>query len=147
MERIFWFIAAVDLIGIGFVLWVKWLMNRDYGLPSINPDSIPAMPECKPPKTERPKFLKGPAKREWERLAPLLYEKGVLTTWDMATFAQYCWHWGEWYSLGQAIKKANGATKASEGKKLDLLVHMQLKVLAACRSLATELGMTMNDHE
>ena len=52
MECILWFIAAVDLMGIGFVLWVKWWMNRDYGLPSINPDSIPAMPECKPQKGE-----------------------------------------------------------------------------------------------
>ncbi|HEG42610.1 MAG TPA: phage terminase small subunit P27 family [Phycisphaerales bacterium] len=113
---------------------------------------------------ERPKILKGPAKTEWERLAPLLYEKGVLTTWDMAAFAQYCFHWGEWYSLGQAIKKAKGAKKASDGQKaepgkkdlrtrytaktskggecLDVLVQAQFKALAACRSLATEFGLT-----
>lgn len=101
---------------------------------------------------ERPTFLTGPAKKEWGRLALLLYEKGVLTTWDLTTFAQYCWHWGEWVSLGRAIKKAKGdkkdlrtrytATTSKGGECLDVLVQAQFKALAACRSLATEFGLT-----
>lgn len=109
---------------------------------------------------ERPKFLIGAAKKEWERLAPLLIEKGVLTTWDMAAFAQYCWHWGEWVSLGRAIKKGKWvggktdgeikkdmrtrytARTSKGGECLDVLVQAQFKALAACRSLATEFGLT-----
>ncbi len=109
---------------------------------------------------ERPKFLKGPAKKEWERLAPLLYEKGVLTTWDLGAFAQYCWHWGEWVSLCQAIKKGKWVGGKEDGKIkkdmrtrytartskggecLDVLVQAQIKALNACRSLATEFGLT-----
>ena len=101
---------------------------------------------------ERPKFLTGPAKKEWERLAPILYEKGVLTTWDMTTFAQYCFHWGEWVSLGRAIKKAKAGKKdlrsrytaitSKGGECLDVLVQAQLKALAASRSMAIEFGLT-----
>lgn len=100
----------------------------------------------------RPKFLTGPAKKEWERLGPLLIEKGVLTTWDVAAFTQYCWHWGEWVSLGRAVKKAkNGmkdlrsrytSTTSKGGECLDVLVQAQFKALVACRSLATEFGLT-----
>ncbi|HEG43360.1 MAG TPA: hypothetical protein ENH94_04850 [Phycisphaerales bacterium] len=56
MECIFWCIAAVDLMGICLVLWVQWRMNIGRGLPSIDPDSIPPMPECKPPKPESPRI-------------------------------------------------------------------------------------------
>lgn len=101
---------------------------------------------------ERPKFLTGPAKIEWERLAPLLYEKGVLTTWDLAAFTMYCVELGEYVSLCRAIKKAkDGKTdmqsrytsKTSKGGEcLAVLVQARFKALAACRSMATEFGLT-----
>ncbi|HEG43230.1 MAG TPA: P27 family phage terminase small subunit, partial [Phycisphaerales bacterium] len=78
--------------------------------------------------------------------------KEVLTTWDLTTFAQYCWHWGEWRALCSAIKKAKEgkkdlrsrytATTSKGGECLDVLVQAQFKTLAICRSLATEFGLT-----
>ncbi len=52
MEGIFWFIAVMDLAGICLVLWFRRRMEAGHGLPSIDPDSIPATPKCKLPKKE-----------------------------------------------------------------------------------------------
>ena len=48
-------------------------------------ESVPAkgMPAC-------PDWLMPEAKKEWERLAKLMNQMGVLTEVDMAAFAAYC---------------------------------------------------------
>lgn len=38
----------------------------------------------------RPRWLQGEARRVWERLAPDLVRKGVLTSWDVDSFAAFC---------------------------------------------------------
>lgn len=67
-------------------------------------EPIPAkgMPEC-------PDWLLPEAKKEWERLADLMNQMGVLTEVDMAAFAAYC----------QSYIKV---TKAKSKEKIDGIV-------------------------
>jgi len=57
-------------------------------LPGNEPQPSPAMPACPP-------FLKGAARKEWQRLAPQLNTLGLLTQADRAEFAAYCIFWGQ----------------------------------------------------
>ena len=54
-------------------------------------EPIPAkgMPNC-------PEWLMPEAKKEWERLADLMNQMGVLTEVDMAAFAAYCQSYARW---------------------------------------------------
>lgn len=42
-------------------------------------------------KVERPDWIEGWAQQTWDRLAPDLAAKKVLTGWDVELFARYCW--------------------------------------------------------
>ena len=61
-------------------------------------EPIPAkgMPEC-------PEWLLPEAKREWERLADLMNQMGVLTEVDMAAFAAYCQSYARWKEAQEHI--------------------------------------------
>lgn len=50
MESIFWFIAVMDLVAICLVLYIRWRMQGDPGVPSLLYSNIPPMPKCKAPK-------------------------------------------------------------------------------------------------
>ena len=42
-----------------------------------------------------PSFIKGPARKEWKRVAAELYQLGLLTHIDRAALAGYCIAWGQ----------------------------------------------------
>ena len=44
----------------------------------------------KPSRPRCPAYLKGPAKRAWEQIVPLLQDMGVLTRLDRSALARYC---------------------------------------------------------
>ncbi len=52
------------------------------------PKPAAALPAC-------PAFIKGAARKEWQRLAPELYQLGLLTRLDRAALAAYCIAWGQ----------------------------------------------------
>lgn len=56
------------------------------------PTSKTAIPEI-------PKFLKNEARKEWNRLAPLLAKSRCLTEWDRSLLAAYCFEWGIYAGL------------------------------------------------
>jgi P27 family predicted phage terminase small subunit len=62
--------------------------------PKIN-SSIPEMPA----------HLNTYAKKEWQRIAPILERIGILTEIDMAALAGYCQSYGRWVQVEQNIKK------------------------------------------
>ncbi len=43
-----------------------------------------------------PSHLNEPAKTEWRRIAPVLYEAGLITHIDRALLAAYCQNYGRW---------------------------------------------------
>ena len=61
-------------------------------------EPVPAkgMPDC-------PEWLLPEAKKEWERLADLMNQMGVLTEVDMAAFAAYCQSYARWKEAQEHI--------------------------------------------
>jgi P27 family predicted phage terminase small subunit len=59
------------------------VVNNDYKPPENTPKPAAQMP--KPPK-----WLLPAAKREWKRVAPALFKRGLLTELDRQALAQYC---------------------------------------------------------
>lgn len=61
-------------------------------------EPVPAkgMPTC-------PDWLMPEAKKEWERLAELMNQMGVLTEVDMAAFAAYCQSYARWKEAQEHI--------------------------------------------
>jgi P27 family predicted phage terminase small subunit len=60
-----------------------------------------------------PRYLKGNAKREWQRVAGLLEEQGVLKEIDQSLLASYCQMFAHWRASEADIAK-NGLVLAVE---------------------------------
>lgn len=73
-------------------------------------EPVPAkgMPAC-------PDWLMPEAKKEWERLAKLMNQMGVLTEVDMAAFAAYCQSYARWKEAQEHIWEKQGHLLATEG--------------------------------
>lgn len=73
-------------------------------------EPIPAkgMPEC-------PDWLLPEAKKEWERLADLMNQMGVLTEVDMAAFAAYCQSYARWKEAQEHITSDGSTFETDKG--------------------------------
>lgn len=56
------------------------------------------MPAC-------PSFVKGAARREWQRLAPEIFQLGLLTRLDRAALSAYCVAWGQLEEVEQELSR------------------------------------------
>lgn len=61
-------------------------------------------PKPKPIAPERPSWLTGEAKREWERIVPELERVGLLTMVDGAALANYCQWWAIYVQAAKELK-------------------------------------------
>ena len=83
--------------------------------PEITPAEVSVQP---------PDHLDEEARKEWERLIPILTASRLLTTGDLVIFALYCYYWSEWkrqciemetnvvrgpYRITKGNKKADGS--------------------------------------
>ena len=75
-------------------------------LNSKEPVPAKGIPAC-------PDWLMPKAKKEWERLAELMNQMGVLTEVDMAAFAAYCQSYARWKEAQEHIN-SEGATYETE---------------------------------
>ena len=73
-------------------------------------EPVPAkgIPDC-------PEWLLPEAKKEWERLADLMNQMGVLTEVDMAAFAGYCQAYARWKAAEEFISKHGAIVKTPSG--------------------------------
>ena len=73
-------------------------------------EPIPAkgMPNC-------PEWLMPEAKKEWERLADLMNQMGVLTEVDMAAFAAYCQSYARWKEAQEHITSEGSTFETDKG--------------------------------
>ena len=73
-------------------------------------EPIPAkgMPEC-------PQWLLAEAKKEWERLADLMNQMGVLTEVDMAAFAAYFQSYARWKEAQEHITSEGSTFETDKG--------------------------------
>ena len=66
------------------------------------------MPDC-------PKWLLPEAKKEWQRLAKLMNQMGVLTEVDMAAFAAYCQSYARWKEAQEHIDESGSTFETDKG--------------------------------
>lgn len=73
-------------------------------------EPVPAkgMPDC-------PEWLLPEAKKEWERLADLMNQMGVLTEVDMAAFAAYCQSYARWKEAQEHIDSEGSTFETDKG--------------------------------
>jgi len=62
-----------------------------------------------------PRDLKGIAKKEWQRLAPTLTEKGLLGDEALATFEAYCVAYDRWKTAEATVAKQGLIFKTKSG--------------------------------
>jgi len=62
-------------------------------------------PKAKTNVPKCPNDIKGIARKEWQRLAPTLTEKGLLGAEALATFEAYCTAYGRWKEAEAAVAK------------------------------------------
>jgi len=105
-------------------------LNKD------EPQPMPALLKC-------PTHLHAEARKEWQRLAPQLYELGLLTELDHAALEMLCWSWSVWVKASQqlvaeglTVVDRNGVTRVSPWLKIEAEAQKQLRALCA------EFGMT-----
>lgn len=55
------------------------------------------------------------AKKEWERLAELMNQMGVLTEVDMAAFAAYCQSYARWKEAQEHITSGGSTFETDKG--------------------------------
>lgn len=60
-----------------------------------------------------PSFLSTYAKKEWKRLAPIVFKLGLLTKGDYSAFAAYCQNYHRWIVAEKEIRKRKGMTTSS----------------------------------
>ena len=65
-------------------------------LPTNELDPEPFLAPC-------PTFIKGAGRKEWKRLAPELYNLGLLTKIDQAALAAYCSSFGLWLKVEREL--------------------------------------------
>ena len=86
--------------------------------------------------SEPPTWLSADAQAEWRRAMPMLIERKILTTADMATFENYC------LSIGR-VREAERDLQACDDPELKVkMFRVQDKAMQSARLLAAELGMT-----
>ena len=90
---------------------------------------------------ERPKFLKKEAKKEWNRIAPLLEQQRCLTEIDRALLSAYCMEWQIYVELCRKIKQHTIYT-ISGNLVQDPQIAIKNKALENLRKLAAEFGMS-----
>ena len=92
---------------------------------------------------EAPAWLDPAAREEWQRLAPLLGQLGVVTATDADVLAAYCEAWVTWKQA--TLKLRQGGLIVTTGKG-DRVVSPYVKIahhaMALCARLLVELGMT-----
>lgn len=77
-------------------------------LNTLEPVPANGMPAC-------PDWLMPEAKKEWNRLAELMNQMGVLTEVDMAAFAAYCQSYARWKEAQEHIDSGGSTFETEKG--------------------------------
>lgn len=103
-------------------------------------------PALKTGKPHAPKELAGLAKREWDRVAKMLHDVGLLTTVDRAALASYCIAWQRLVEAEEDLTE-NGlvisvATEHGVKRIKNPAWSIQKEAMGEIRAWASEFGMT-----
>ena len=113
-------------------------------LPTNEPRPLESLPSC-------PTFIKGAARREWNRITPQLYVLGLLTRIDRSALAAYCQAYGRWDEASRQIEKlgkvSHGRLKylyrtSNDNLVMNPLLSVLNKAVEQMRQFLAEFGMT-----
>jgi len=102
------------------------------------------IPDC-------PSHLDSVAKKEWERVAPMLVKLGLLTEMDRPALAAYCQLYSRWVAIEEEMEESkllmlkhtvDGAGNEHVETKQNPLVIMSRQILKEIRAFCVEFGMT-----
>jgi P27 family predicted phage terminase small subunit len=109
--------------------------RRNPGEPEINPE-IPPMPG----------HLSDEARAEWERMAKPLFDLGLLTPVDMASFAAYCQAYGRWAQAETKLKTEGLTVTTTNGNHIqNPLVGIANQAMEHMRKHLANFGMSPAD--
>lgn len=85
---------------------------------------------------EAPAWLSEEARKEWDRVLPILTERRILTVADLGGLENYC------ICIGR-VRDTEAAIQTEADTEVMLkLIRVQDKAMASARLLAAELGLT-----
>jgi P27 family predicted phage terminase small subunit len=100
------------------------------------PYKDPVTPDC-------PEWLSQDARAEWERLEPVIVERGLLGRVDRSAFAIYCQLVGIWKLTSEVMNSQELITAGCEGQpKLNPLARYQAEVMDRIRQFSEQFGFT-----
>jgi P27 family predicted phage terminase small subunit len=100
------------------------------------PDPALAIPTCPPHLSEE-------AKKEWERVTPMLEKLGLLSQIDCAALSLYCQAWGRWVEAEEALRTYGVMVKSPNGFPMQSpYLAVANRAMEQIRAMLTEFGMS-----
>jgi P27 family predicted phage terminase small subunit len=92
---------------------------------------------------QAPERLNDVAKAEWDRIAPELYNLGLLTKIDTAALEAYCSAYARWLEAEDKIRELGMLVKAPSGYPIQTpYLSIANKAIEQIKAFLTEFGMT-----
>lgn len=92
---------------------------------------------------EPPTHLAAEALEEWQRIAPLLVEEGLLTNLDRAGLAAYCVAYGRWVEAEEHVRKLGVLVKSPGGFPIHSpYLSIANRAMEQMHRLLAEFGMS-----
>lgn len=89
-----------------------------------------------------PAWLSKEAKAEWRRVAPILFNRRILTHADLGTLESYCTATGTVRDMQRRINQDGAIVSTEKGPKRHPALGVQNAAMMQARLLANELGLT-----
>lgn len=89
-----------------------------------------------------PEWLSDDARKEWDRVLPVLLERRILTDADLGSLENYCAAIGQVREAQREINKRGILISNPRGTKKNPAVTVQSDAMTRARLLAAELGLT-----
>ena len=101
-----------------------------------DPDKSPVCPDA-------PEHLSDAAKAEWGRMAPSLYDIGLLTKIDVSALEAYCTAYARWVEAEDKIRAHGMIVKSPKGYPMQSpYLAIANRAVDQMRGFLTEFGMT-----
>lgn len=92
---------------------------------------------------EPPTWLDEASKVEWNRLAPILSQNGILTQMDVDALCAYCETWVRWKEATAKIRQFGMVIKSPNGMPMPSpYISIANQAMTTMKALLTEFGMT-----
>lgn len=90
-----------------------------------------------------PHHLSKEARKEWDRMAPVLFDMGLISECDRAAFAMYCQSWGRHVKAEYMIRIHGPVITTKDGlQKVSPWVRISHEASIAAQRLLIEFGLT-----